>query len=425
MRYIKNTVLFSALFVLLFSARLLSVRAAEEAPAEASLPVYTVRFSGPGLYVFADPSLAGEPSAILADQTQVQVIEGPTDCLVKIRICGTELEGYTDVRYLKRADAVVADYDIYTYEEMEADIQELQARYPDLLRVDVTGISADGRNLYALTLGGQNASRHILVHAGIHAREYMNPLLVMEQLEQCLDYYDRGSFHGSTYRDLFTNVAVHIVPMVNPDGIAISQFGESGLRSPELVQMVRVCYAYDVAAGRTQSPYDVYLRKWKANARGVDLNKNFPFGFAVGTSAVQPSYAGYAGLMPFSEPEAASLGSVTLQYQPTVVISYHSMGEVAYWNTTESRYTDLNTVFSSYMLSLVPYQRMGGGGASGSYLDWIYSGETPVRSITFETGNVPCPLPAGQYPRIWMQHESVLQAAAWYVFAGFANDGDS
>ncbi len=422
MKYIRNTVLLSVLSLFLSAACLLPVRAAEDAPAQADLPVYHVRFSGPGLYVFADPSLTGEPTAVLADQTQVQVIEGPTDYLVRIRVCGTELEGYTDVRYLKRTDAVVADYDIYTYEEMEADIRELQARYPDLLRVDVTGTSADGRNLYALTMGGQNASRHILVHAGIHAREYMNPLLVMEQVEQCLDYYDSGVFHGSTYRDIFTNVAVHIVPMVNPDGIAVSQFGEAGLRSPELVQMVRICYAYDVAAGRTQSPYDVYLKKWKANARGVDLNKNFPFGFAIGTSAVQPSYAGFPGLQPFSEPEAASLGSVTLQYRPAVVISYHSMGEVAYWNTSESKYTDLNTLFSSYMLSFVPYKRMGSGGASGSYLDWIYSGETPVRSVTFETGNVSCPLPAGQYPRIWIQHESVLQAAAWYVFAGFAND---
>ena len=109
---------------------------AEDAPVQADLPVYHVRFSGPGLYVFADPSLTGEPTAVLADQTQVQVIEGPTDYLVRIRVCGTELEGYTDVRYLKRTDAVVADYDIYTYEEMEADIRELQARYPDLLRVD-------------------------------------------------------------------------------------------------------------------------------------------------------------------------------------------------------------------------------------------------------------------------------------------------
>ncbi len=420
MKCVRNTLLFALFFMLIF-LQPCSVNAAEEgaaAPEEAAPLVCVVRFSGAGLCVYGDPSLAGVPVAVLADQTQVQVLEGPMDFVARIRVPGTEVEGYTDMRFLGQADAIVADDGLYTYEEMEEDIRQLQARYPGLLRVDVTGTSADGRNLYALTMGGENPTQHILVHAGIHAREYINPLLVMEQLEKCLAFYDRGQFFGTSYRDLFSNVAVHIVPMVNPDGIAISQFGEAALRSPDLVQMVRACYAYDVAAGRTKQPYEIYLTRWKANARGVDLNKNFPFGFALGMKATQPSYAGYSGLLPFSEPEAASLGSVTLQYQPSVVISYHSMGEVAYWNTTESRYTEINRGFSSYMLTLVPYRRMGGGSASGSYLDWIYSGETPVRSITFETGNVECPLPAGQYPKIRVQHDAVLPAAAWYASSG-------
>ena len=407
----------------LFFSFVIPVRAAETPPGESAsaqenLPVYTVRFSGPGLIVYADPALPQAPTAVLPDQTQVQIIEGPMDTLARIRVCGTEVEGYVDMRFLKRADAIVEDYDLYTYEEMEEDIRQLQARYPGLLRSEVTGTSADGRNLYMLTMGAENAPHHILVHAGIHAREYINPLLVMEQLEQCLDYYDRGQFLGMRYRDLFADTAVHIVPMVNPDGIAISQFGEAALRSPELVQMVRACYAYDVAAGRTKYPYEVYLTRWKANARGVDLNKNIPFGFAVNVRATQPSYGGFCGLLPFSEPEAASLGAVTLRYQPSVIINYHSMGEVAYWDTSESRYTEINRGFSAYMLSLVPYRRMGSSGATGSYLDWIYSGDTPVRSITFETGNVECPLPIGQYPKIWVQHGSVLQSAAWYAYTG-------
>ncbi len=411
------------MFWVLFFGVCMPLRAEEPAGEEASseesaLPVCRVRFSGQGLYVYADPLLSGVPIAVLPDGARVQVTLGPVDTLAGIRVCDTGAEGYVDARYLKRADAIVEDYDIYTYEEMVEDIRQLQARYPELLRVDTAGVSADGRDLYVLTMGGKNATQHILVHAGIHAREYTNPLLVMEQLEQCLEYYESGSFHGTNYRDLFSNTAVHIIPMVNPDGIALSQFGESALRSPELVEMVRICYVYDVLAGRTDKPYEVYLTRWKANARGVDLNKNFPFGFGIGTSAVQPSYAGYGGLLPFSEPEAASLGAVTLQYQPTIVISYHSMGEVAYWDTSESRYRELNRGFSSYMLSMVPYRRMGGGGASGSYLDWLYSGETPVRSVTFETGNAACPLPAGQYPRIWLHHGSVLQAAAWYACAG-------
>lgn len=417
MKYLRNTLFMIILALTLFSAETASVRAAEDTAAKAAPPVCTVRFSGTGLYVYEDASLT-LPIAVLADQTSVQIIEGPTDYIARIRIGDTELEGYVDVRYLKRTDAVVEDYDIYTYEEMVDDIKGLQARYPGLLRVDTAGKSVDGRDLYVLTMGDANAPQHILVHAGIHAREYINPLLVMEQLEQCLAYYDSASFFGVNYRELFSNAAVHIMPMVNPDGIAISQLGESALRSPELIEAVRTCYLLDLAIGRTTNPYEIYLTRWKANARGVDLNKNFPFGFGMNARAAQPSYEGYSGLAPFSEPEAAALGSVTLQYQPSVVISYHSMGEVAYWNTAESKYTEINRGFSSYMLSLVPYRRMGSGTGSGSYLDWIYCGETPVRSVTFETGNVECPLPISQYPKIWVQHSAVLPAAAWYARSG-------
>ncbi|MDE7476701.1 MAG: peptidase [Lachnospiraceae bacterium] len=408
-----NLLAFSLFFVLFLSlTTVISTSAAEESQ---TLDYY-VRFSGQGLNIYADPSLSGEPIATLPDSTNVQILLGPLDSLVKIRVSGTELEGYTDIRYLKRLNAIVCDYDMYTYEEMEEDILQLQIRYPKLLHVSVTGQSADGRKLYELILGNQSAPKNILIHAGIHAREYANPYLVMEQLEQCLEYYDSGAFHGRNYRELFDNVAVHIVPMVNPDGIALSQFGESALRSPELVQMVQTCYAYDIAAKRTKSTYENYLARWKANARGVDLNRNFVPGFGANSKALQPSYMGYEGLAPFSEPETLSLGTVTLLCHPSIIINYHSMGEIAYWNTAESRYTAMNTEFSNYMLSLVPYKKMGGGTASGSYLDWIYSGDNQVCSITFETGASECPFGLDQYPKIWIQHFLVMQAAADYAY---------
>lgn len=415
MNYPKKPALLFTLLLLLF---LLPTTAVSTSAAEgAQSPIYYVRFSAQGLNVYADPSMSGEPIAVLPDGAYVQILFGPLDALVKISICGTDLEGYTDMRYLKQLDAIVYDCDLYTYEEMSEDVSLLQARYPKLLHVNVTGQSADGRNLYELILGNPSAPKNILVHAGIHAREYVNPYLVMEQLEQCLAYYDCGYFHETNYRELFQNIAVHIVPMVNPDGIALSQFGESALRSPELVQMVQTCYAYDIAAKRTKNTYDAYLTRWKANARGVDLNRNFPMGFTVDEKAIQPSYAGYSGITPLSETETLSLGAVTLLCHPSVIINYHSMGEVAYWDTVESKYTVINTEFSNYMLTLVPYKRMGSGSASGSYLDWIYSGDTPVCSITFETGNVDCPFTYEQYPKIWVQHSLVMQAAAAYAYA--------
>lgn len=414
MKFIKHALLIPVLFFAVSASGFFIIKTyAAEIPQS---PVYYVRFSGTGLGLYADPSLSGEPAALLPDGTYVQILAGPLDFLAKIRVYDTGIEGYADMRYLKRLDAVVYDCDIYTYEEMQEDILQLQERYPALFHVNITGTSADGRNLYELIIGNNSASKTILIHAGIHAREYVNPYLVMEQLEQYMECYECGIFRGRSYKELLDNVSVHIVPMVNPDGIAISQFGESALRSPELIQTLRACYAYDKAARRTKSSYAAYLAQWKANARGTDLNRNFTVGFGADAKASHPSYAGYPGPAPFSEPETLSLGAITLSYHPCVIISYHSMGEIAYWNTEKSRYTDINTVFSDYMLSLVPYKKMRTGTSSGSYLDWIYSGDDPVCSITFETGNAVCPFTFEQYPKIWHQHSLVMQAAMEYAY---------
>lgn len=403
------------LFTVLFFSCLTPIKAT--ATEISTFPTCYVRFSGKGLNVYADSSFSGKPIAALADGTAVQVMSGPTDSSIGISIYGTGLDGYVDVRYLKQADAIVCDYDMYTYEEMVTDIQQLQARYPDLIRVNTIGTSADSRVLYELVIGSENAAEHILIQAGIHGREYTNPLLVMEQLEQCLKYYDSGTYGGISYRELFSNAAIHIIPMVNPDGIAISQFGENALRSTDLVQTIRTCYQYDLFTKRTKSSYDNYLKEWKANAHGVDLNRNFPAGFGSDAKVVLPSYSEYAGSAPLSEPETSALASVTQKCSPSIIISYHSMGEIAYYDVAGTGYRQLHKDFSKYMLSFVPYKKMPAADTmTGSYLDYIYSTGTPVCSITFETGNVPCPLPASQYPKIWLQHSVVLPAAALYAY---------
>lgn len=401
-------------FAALFFLYLIPIKAAAE---ESSFPTCYVRFSGKRLNIYADASLSGKPISSVPVGTSVQIISGPADSCAGISTDGATLTGYVDMRYLKPADAIVCDYDMYTYEEMVEDINLLQARYPDLLSVNTIGTSVDNRVIYELVMGSQNAAEHILIQAGIHGREYTNPLLVMEQLELCLQYYDSGTYGGISYRELFSNAAIHIIPMVNPDGIAISQFGESALRSPELVQTVRACYEYDKMTKNTKNSYAKYLKNWKSNAHGVDLNRNFPTGFGYDATIVLPSYSEYAGTAPLSEPESSALASVTQKYSPSFIINYHSMGEIAFYDTVGSSYSQLHRDFSNYMLSLVPYKKMPAGNEmDGSYLDWVYSNGTPVCSITFETGNVNCPLPESQYSKIWLQHSMVLPAVALYAY---------
>lgn len=122
----------------------------------------------------------------------------------------------------------------YTYDQMSQDIQELASRYSSLMKVNTIGTTLDGRNLYEVVVGNINAEKHVLIHGGIHAREYMTPLLIMKQLEYGLAFYGTGSYEGRLLSDLFNKTAIHYVPMVNPDGITISQSGIGGIRSEEL-----------------------------------------------------------------------------------------------------------------------------------------------------------------------------------------------
>ena len=92
-------------------------------------------------------------------------------------------------------------------------------------------VTKDGRNVYDIVLGNSSSSKNILIQASIHAREYMTAQLVMKQIEYYLANEKTESYDGVTYSELLNSVAFHIIPMVNPDGVTISQLGSTGINS--------------------------------------------------------------------------------------------------------------------------------------------------------------------------------------------------
>ena len=102
---------------------------------------------------------------------------------------------------------------------------------------------------------------------------------MMSQLEYALAFYDTGHYNYKSIADMLKKVAIHFVPMTNPDGVSLSQFGIDAIRSDALKQVIRDCYTRDVNLKRTADSFETYLTKWKANAGGVDLNYNFPYGW--------------------------------------------------------------------------------------------------------------------------------------------------
>ncbi|MBS6951614.1 MAG: M14 family metallocarboxypeptidase [Enterocloster asparagiformis] len=323
--------------------------------------------------------------------------------------------GVNDFLDQEVANPIVVAVDKYSYEQMEADIASLQTAYGDKITVNVIGTSLDGRSIYDIILGNPQAETQILMQGAIHAREYMTPLLMMQELEYALAFYDTGHYNYKSISDMLQKVAIHFVPMTNPDGVTLSQFGIDAIRSDALKQGIRDCYDRDVSLGRTSDTFEVYLTKWKANAAGVDLNYNFPYGWEeLSTQLIAPSYGTYKGPAPFSEPESKALSALADQYPFAITVSYHSQGEVIYW-TTSSNGAEMASNTLAAAVSVMTGYRMDSSDGKGGFKDWMQSRTNAVPGVTLEVGKTPCPVPFSEYPAVWKQNKGVWVQVLDYV----------
>ena len=345
----------------------------------------------------------------------ISLAAGPGSSLITVGPGQTLMTGTASPSEMPEEWGVVRTADKYSYTDMEQDIRELQAQYGSRMTVNVIGTSLDGRNLYEIVVGNPGAGTHVMIQGAIHGREYMTPLLVMKQLETALAQYDTGRYGGISYSSLFDRAAVHFLPMVNPDGVSISQFGLAGINSPQLRETVEEAYRKDLEEGRTEASLDRYLDYWKANGRGVDLNSNFDAGWEELNDLGQPAFAGYKGTSVCSEPESMALVNLANKYQWSLVLNYHSMGEVIYWDYEGNKVQDQSRELAELAAGITGYSLLPSSGGGG-YKDWLQTKELPVPSITLEVGSVSCPMPRSEWARVWPQNEQVWAAVlAWAV----------
>lgn len=206
----------------------------------------------------------------------------------------------------------------YSPAQCERELKALHERYPDQTELSRIGTSVLGQPIWALSFGtaAETAKTRVLVQAGMHGREWINVQIAMAQIE---DYLGQEQ-----YAALLRKTALVFVPMCNPDGVRIAQEGADWIED----EAARA----DVQRWIDESgePYD----QWKANGRGVDLNRNFDARWDEQTeerATAGPAYAFYRGENPESEPETQALVELTNDFGPDSTISYHSRGEYVYW----------------------------------------------------------------------------------------------
>ena len=276
----------------------------------------------------------------------------------------------------------------FTSDVLQASVTALAAKYP-CVDVSVIGHSRKGFPLYALKLGYGAVS--YMYNASHHANEWITSVILMRFAEECaasiypawLGWANGKEPCGVGSAPWYERVTLHLVPMVNPDGV-------------------------DLVAGSAG------LKHWKANAIGVDLNSNYPAGwhlakthkYARGYTA--PGARDYVGPAPLSEPESMAMAAYTQFVDCDMTISLHTQGEVIYW-----RYMDYMppgaeelarklSLVSGYELEDVPDYSSHGG-----YRDWFIE-RFNRPGFTVECGLGESPLPIGDFDGIYERVRRVL-----------------
>lgn len=293
-------------------------------------------------------------------------------------------QGYVTANYIKPLDAeyftsrltILSPTTQYTYDQMVTDMAALQAAYPDTITVSSIGTSELGRNIPVMIVGNPQAPNHVLLQGAMHAREHFTAWLLMAIAD-----------HSLYAKLLDEDVCYHVIPMSNPDGVCISQTQTLNDNQGEI-------YQSDIACGYTTYDGKTYAQKWKSNALGVDLNRNFPSGWENSVEHPLPSSERFRGNSPLCAAESKALADYTQSRHFSATFSFHSHGSVLYYAYGSKQ--PVNEL--SYSLALAVQQPTGyspiGGydGTSGAgYKDWAMDA-LGIPSITVEIGSNSTPM---------------------------------
>lgn len=313
----------------------------------------------------------------------------------------------------------------YTYRMLQEDIVSLCSRYPDFVRFSVLGQSVEGRDIYQLILGNPDAPHAIFIQASIHGREYMTTQLVMRMLAEYASEYQTGIYQGIPYQVLFEQNCFYIVPMSNPDGVSISQYGEAGIINPERITLLRTAYERE---RKSYKNYSDFLTRWKANANGVDLNRNFDAGWEGIHQRTCPSSELYKGLFPESEPETQILVAAVTQRSFDSIISYHARGEVIYYDAQgNGQEMSLRSAeIARIARELNGYKMMNCKSSANVVLgglgDWTMLTQG-IPSITIEIGKGSCPLQQAEFGTIWNMNKDMWGKMACHILITSSEKG--
>lgn len=250
---------------------------------------------------------------------------------------------------------------------------------------EVIGESLLKKPLHLLTIG--NGPFLIHWNGGFHGNEWMTSRILMDIVLELLELLDKNeTWNGNSLKDLFKQVRLQVVPMVNPDGVDLVIHGEDKAANyQELVKELNY-------PNRTFS-------SWKANIRGIDLNKQFPAGWEIEQKRkpAYPTFRDFPGYGPLTEPESKAMAQLIIKEPADRLFCFHSQGEVIYYGYSNKQPKTSGDV-AKKLQNVSGYVPVRTFDSHAGLKDWFID-RYQKEGYTVEVGRGVNPLPLSQYDK--------------------------
>lgn len=296
------------------------------------------------------------------------------ELLPKLRAAGFQITAHQPAANFRALDFPSSDAAFHNYSEQQAAIEELVKKHPGLVHRFAAGTSLQGREITAIRIysGLEDAEAPgtrpgIVFMGGHHAREHLSVEVPLKLAAYLADNYGKDPVLTS----LIDRRDIYILPNINPDGAE-----------------------QDISEGDYQY--------WRKNTRvnsgsrcmGVDLNRNYGYGWGTGGSSKDPCSDVFMGPQAFSEPETQAVKRL-LESRPNIklLLSFHTYSELilypwghVYDPIGNAEHLQAYKTMAETMArwnGYTPEQSSDLYIASGDTVDWAY-GSLGVFGFTFE-----------------------------------------
>lgn len=291
--------------------------------------------------------------------------------LAKIKKLGWLQASSNLAEEMSAQDYPTKDAPYHNYAELTEALNTMAKNNPDIVRLSSIAKTPEGRDIWALRITSDfnNASTKPapIFMGGHHAREHLSTEMPLMLAQYLVDQYHAGN---QKIISLVNSRDIHIIPMVNPDGME-----------------------YDIKDGS----YKMWRKNRTRNANGtygVDLNRNYGYQWGTGGSSSDPGNDTYKGTKPFSEIESTAIKNyVEANTNITVLLTIHTFSKLILYPWGH-KYNPIETGADQKVHSVMANKMAEWNGytpqqsselyiASGDTTDWSY-GVHKIISFTFE-----------------------------------------